>query len=48
MPPDGDVKAYYPSETYQLVHERSIQPYKAEIAIPDHSRSFKELERQLG
>ncbi|XP_053382881.1 PDZ and LIM domain protein Zasp-like [Mercenaria mercenaria] len=43
----GETNIQYPSETFQLVHEHELRPYKAEIRVPEHSRSFKELERQL-
>lgn len=43
----GDPKTIYPSQTFQLVHEQEQGVYRAEVYYPDHSRSFKELERQL-
>ena len=38
---------YYPSETFQLVQQREHEPFKAEIHVPEHSRTFKEIEKRF-
>lgn len=39
---------YYPSETFQLVQQREREPNKAKVHVPEHSRTFKEIEKKLG
>lgn len=43
-----EVAMYSPSETFQLVHEAEIRPYKAELIKPEQSNTFKSLEKKLG